>query len=148
MGFKQITFASILVHASALGWGATVANAQAPITDYPPEVGAASPFTEASAEIDPQREQAFQLKQRRKLIVGWTLMGTGTALALSAVWLSRSGDDASVGLKRSLAVVIPGVAMVVAGGGLLINRRVKKTEHDREIQVRVGLMSISVQGRF
>jgi hypothetical protein len=148
MRFKQLTIASVLVHAAALGWGAAVANAQTPVTNDPPEVGAAATFTEAPAEIDPQQEQAFQRKQRRKLAVGWTLVGAGTALAVSAVWLSRGGDDVSDGFKRSIAVVVPGLAMVMTGGGLLIHRRIKKNEHDRTAQVRVGPTSISVQGRF
>jgi hypothetical protein len=148
MGFKQPAFASILVYASALGWAAAVANAQTPITNDPPEVGAAAAFTETSVEIDPPQERAFQRKQKRQLAVGWTLMAAGTGLAVSAVWVSRSGGDVSVGFKRSLAVIIPGVAMVVSGGGVLIKRRLKKAEHDKATQVRVTPMSISVRGRF
>jgi hypothetical protein len=51
-------------------------------------------------------------------------------------------------LKRSLAVVVPGVAMVVAGGGVLIKRRVDKKERDRPTQLRVTLTSILVVRRF
>jgi len=75
-------------------------------------------------------------------------MGAGTALAISTVWVSRIGDDPSMALKRSLAVVVPGVAMVVAGGGVLIKRRVDKKERDRPTQLRVTLTSILVVRRF
>ncbi|MGB5696177.1 MAG: hypothetical protein WBM46_11025 [Polyangiales bacterium] len=99
-------------------------------------------------EIDPQQEEAFHRRQRRKLAIGWTLMGAGTALALQAVWLSRSGDDVSDAFKRGVAVTVTGAAMVIAGGGVLINRRLRKNEHDGAIQMGVGPASISIVGRF
>jgi hypothetical protein len=100
------------------------------------------------AALKPAEEQAFQRKQKRRLAVGWTLMGAGTALAISTVWVSRVGDDPSIALKRSLAVVMPGVAMVVAGGGVLIKRRAEKKQHDRVTQLLVTLTPISVGKRF
>jgi hypothetical protein len=95
-----------------------------------------------------QQEEAFQRKQKRRLAVGWALIGAGTALSVSTVWISRTGGDASVGLKRSLAVVIPGVAMVLAGGGVLIKRRIKRNEHNSATQVRLAPTSILVERRF
>jgi len=148
MGLKWSSIAFILACSSSLGRGGAVAYAQAPITNEPAGMAAAKAFAETSDEMDPRQEQAFQRKQKRELIIGWTLMGAGTGLAVSAIWLSRGGGDPSAGLKRSLAVIVPGAAMVITGGGLLIHRRIKKNEHDRATQVRVGPMSISVRGHF
>ena|GEM_PF-3630878 len=103
---------------------------------------------DAGAREIAQQEEAFQRKQKRRLAVGWALMGAGTALSVSTVWISRTGGDASVALKRSLAVVIPGVAMIVAGGGVLIKRRIKKNEHESATQVRLAPTSILVERRF
>lgn len=120
-------------------------------------IGCASAFSPASRVANAQdagtraiaqQDEAFQRKQKRRLAVGWALMGAGTALSVSTVWTSRSGGDASVGLKRSLAVVIPGVTMVVAGGGVLIKRRIKKNEHESATQVRLAPTSILIERRF
>ena len=134
--------------ATASGWS-VVANAQTPSTNDVSEAGLTASLPDPSvAALKPAEEQAFQRKQKRRLAVGWTLMGAGTALAISTVWVSRIGDDPSMALKRSLAVVVPGVAMVVAGGGVLIKRRVDKKERDRPTQLRVTLTSILVVRRF
>jgi hypothetical protein len=149
VAFQGLNLTLIFLCASASGWSVAVANAQTPSTDDRSEVDLTASLPDASvAALKPGQEQEFQRKQKRRLAVGWTLMGAGTALAVSAVWLSKSGGDPSVGLKRSLAVTIPGVAMVVAGGGVLIKRRIKKNEHDTAAQLRVTLMSISVERRF
>jgi hypothetical protein len=146
---KRLAMAMALTCAFTLIWDLQVAKAQDMGTGGFPRVGATAILAEVSAGgLDAQQEEAFQRKQKRQLAVGWTLMGAGTALAVSAVWLSRSGGDPSVGLKRSLAVVIPGVAMVVAGGGVLIKRRVEKNEHDSPTQLRLTPTSISVERRF
>ncbi|MGD8605835.1 MAG: hypothetical protein PVH21_00980 [Myxococcales bacterium] len=124
-------------------------NAQTRSADDLSEVDLTTTWPEASpAVLKRTQDQAFRRKQKRRLAVGWTLIGAGTALAVSSVWLSRSGGDPSAALKRSLAATIPGVAMVVAGGGVLIKRRMKKNEHDTATQLRVTLMSISVGRRF
>jgi len=149
MKFKHLHSASIIVCAFGLGWGAGMANAQTTAPNGPTRASAMTISTEVPVVgIDAQREQAFQRKQKRQLAIGWTFMGAGTALAVSAVWLSRSGGDPSIGLKRSLAVIIPGIAMVVAGGGVLIKRRIKKSEHNTSTQLRVTPISISVRRYF
>lgn len=135
VGSQQFVLACFLVGLAQLGWCPS-ASAQA-----------IESSAEAAVQIS-QQEQAFQQKQRRKLAIGWTLLGVGTGLAVSAVWLSRSGGDSSKGLKRSLGVIIPGVVLVGVGGGLLINRRVEKREHQTDLQVQLGPASVVLSGRF
>ena len=71
------TLACFLVSMAKMGWCPDLASAQA---------------LESSAETSLEtsgQEQAFQQKQRRKLAIGWTLVGLGTGLAVSVLNTAR-----------------------------------------------------------
>lgn len=147
MEFPRLKLPLIFLCAAASSWSVE-ANAQTPST-LDPEVDLNASLPEAPETVlNLAEEQEFQRKQKRRLVAGWTLFGVGAALVVPAVWAGNSGNDPSVGLKRGLAVGVSALALVVAGGGVLIKRRMKKNEHDTATQLRLTLMSISAVRRF
>jgi len=149
MAFSQLNLRLIFLCAAASGWSVNV-NAQTRSADDLSEVDLTASLPEApEAVLEPAQEQEFQRKQKRRLVAGWTLVGVGIGAGVPlTMWAGNSGGDVSVGFKRGLAVGISALAVVVAGGGVLIKRRMKKNEHDAATQLRLTLMSISAVRRF
>jgi hypothetical protein len=106
----------------------------------------------------PEHEQAFQRKQRRLNIAGWTLVGAGAALPAIAVPISAArgnlGKDCDVvGCADVVAAVtslVLGPVMVVTGAALLLKRRSLRKSHkdDAQIALYPGLTGISMAGTF
>lgn len=102
--------------------------------------------------------QAFEEKQRRLNIAGWTLVGVGAAFPVIAVPISAArgnwGEDCDVVGCPDVAVAITslvlGPVMVVTGGALLLKRRGLRKEHERqpEVSITPGLTGVVISGRF
>lgn len=102
--------------------------------------------------------QAFEEKQRRLNIAGWTLIGTGAAFPLIAVPIqqvrSRDRSDCDVvACPDNIAAVtslVLGPVMVVTGSALLLKRRGLRKEHERQAGVAItpGLTGLIISGRF
>jgi hypothetical protein len=103
--------------------------------------------------------QAFEKKQRRLNIAGWTLVGAGAAFPVIAVPISAArgnwgGEDCDRLVCPDVAVALTslvlGPVMIVTGGALLLKRRGLRKEHERQPEVAItpGVTGLMISGRF
>lgn len=105
-----------------------------------------------------EHEQAFQRKQRRLNITGWTLIGAGAAFPLIAVPIQevRSRDRLDCDLAAcadniaAVTSLVMGPVMIVTGGALLWKRRSLRKSHraDAQFALYPGPTGIAMAGTF
>lgn len=101
-------------------------------------------------------DAAFEKKQRRLNIAGWTLVGVGIAFPVAtgiarATTESNCADPIECPLwPVSVTSFVLGPVMALIGGGLLIRRKRLRKGHDDQTGAVItpGLTGISVSGRF
>jgi hypothetical protein len=101
-----------------------------------------------------EREQAFERKQRRLNIAGWTLVGAGAAFPVIAVPISAArgnwGEDNCLFVCPDVVAAVWGLVlgpvMVVTGGALLWQRRSLQKSH--EVNLSLGPGSLMIHGEF
>jgi hypothetical protein len=112
--------------------------------------------TSALAQDTFEDVQAFEKKQRRLNIAGWTLVSAGIAFPLIATPIAakRTSRDCEVleCLDYGFAVAswIVGPAMIISGTALLLKRRGLRKSHEaeRELAIIPGLTGLTIQGTF
>jgi len=110
----------------------------------------------ATAQDAPQTaDGAFDKKQRRLNIAGWTLVGAGVAFPVIMAPIAAKSDTNCDPLECPVFGVavtsyILGPVMAITGGALLLKRRGLRKEHDRNTKVAIAptLTGLTISGRF
>jgi hypothetical protein len=121
------------------------------------EQGSAVPMPSV-AEASPRHAApgfaSLRVKKRRLAISGWSLVTAGIALPIAAVLTQgidgrgqTADDKASSALIRSVTLAMAGVPLLVAGGALLIRRRVLINRHAR-LRLSMGIGALAVDVAF
>lgn len=98
---------------------------------------------------------AFEKKQRRLNIAGWTLVASGVAFPVVVAPLAATKETNCDPLEcpvYGIAVTsyLLGPIMVITGATLLLRRRGRRKERDRRVDVVAypGAMGAGIAGRF
>ena len=117
----------------------------------------ADPRPSATSGVTYAYDAAFEKKQRRLNIAGWTLVGVGVAFPIAtgiarATHESKCNDPIECPLwPVSVTSFVLGPVMAAVGGGLLIRRKRLQSKRQKERQqvlISPGLAGLSISGRF